>query len=70
MPDTNVMVIKKTKELGICNLEHLKAPCGIEELASSLHHTIIPEFSDLPFFFVKGVMVEGDTFETTDFMRG
>lgn len=59
-----------TSELGICNLEHIKAPCGIAELASSLHHTVIPEISNLPFFFVRGVMLDGDTFETTDFMRG
>lgn len=59
-----------TSEFGICDLEHLKAPCGIEELANGLHHTNIAEISSLPFFFVRGVKIEGDTFETTDVMRG
>ena len=59
-----------TSELGICNLEHLCVPCGIEELANGLHNTIIPEISCLPFYFVRGVKTKGESLEKTDVMRG
>lgn len=59
-----------TSELGLCNLPHLNVPCGIEELTNGLHNTEIPEISSLPFVFVRGVKSEGESFETTDVMRG
>lgn len=59
-----------TSELGLCKLEPLKTPCGIEELARELRPITIPEISPLPFFFIRGVMMQGNDFETTDIMRG
>lgn len=59
-----------TSELGLVNLPHLKAPCGIEELANGLHNAKIPQISTLPFYFVRGVKMVGDNFYNTDVMRG
>lgn len=59
-----------TSELGLCNLEHIKAPCGIEELALGLHNTVLSEITSIPFNFVRGVKMIGNTFENTDVMRG
>lgn len=59
-----------TSELGLCHLEHVVLPCGIEELANSLHNTAIPEICEIPFVFVRGVKAVGSSFEDTDIMRG
>lgn len=59
-----------TSELGLVNLPHLLAPCGIEELANGLHNTNFPEISKLSFYFVPGVKAVGDSFTDTDVMRG
>ena len=59
-----------TSELGLCSLPHISVPCGIKELASSLHMTTFPEICDLPFVFITGVKSYGEDFEYTDVMRG
>lgn len=59
-----------TSELGLCNLPHLNVPCGIKELTKGLHNATIPEISNIPFVFVRGVKTKGKSFEDTDVMRG
>lgn len=59
-----------TSELGLCNLPHIVAPVGIEELNSGLHRTILPTISDVPFVFIPGVIVKSESYEFTDMMRG
>lgn len=59
-----------TSELGLCRLEHLNLPCGIEELASGLHNVVISEICEIPFVFVRGVKAVGSGYEDTDVMRG
>lgn len=59
-----------TSEGGLCNLEHLVVPCGINELSSSMYETAIDEISSIPFVFVRGVKMCGETLEDTDMMRG
>lgn len=58
-----------TSEHGLCHLEHIAAPCGIDSLSKGLYTTVIDSISNLPFVFVRGVKKMGD-FEITDMMRG
>ncbi len=58
-----------TSEYGLCNLKHVSAPAGIEELHASMHEVVIPEISEIPFVFIRGVKTEGDI-ESSDMMRG
>ncbi len=59
-----------TSELGLCPIEHLPAPCGIEELSKGIYKASFPEICDLPFYFVRGVKSENGDFLKTDVMRG
>ena len=59
-----------TSEFGICNLEHIKTPAGIDELHNTMHKTVLEEITDIPFVFIRGVKMGGDSFEDTDIMRG
>ncbi len=58
-----------TSEFGLVNLPHLTAPCGIDELSKEMFETTL-DISAVPFAFVRGVKTAGDSFETTDMMRG
>ena len=59
-----------TSEGGLCNLEHLKAPCGICELANGLYETKFENISEIPFVFARGVKTLGENFSDIDMMRG
>ncbi len=59
-----------TCEFGLCNLPHITAPAGIAELHENMHETVIPEISDIPFVFVRGVKSISDDISETDMMRG
>lgn len=59
-----------TSEGGLVCLEHLKTPCGIDELSKGLYETTISEVSEIPFVFIRGVKTDGDSFEDIDMMRG
>lgn len=59
-----------TSEYGICMLEHIKAPAGIKELHNGIFETVLSEISDIPFAFIRGVKLDGGSFENTDMMRG
>jgi 2-dehydro-3-deoxygalactonokinase len=57
-----------TSEIGLIELEHIKAPCGIRELAENIYETTMSEISDIPFVFIRGIKyVSG---EHIDMMRG
>lgn len=59
-----------TSEFGLCNLEHIKAPAGINELHDSMEKMQISEIAEIPFVFIRGVKMQADDFEKTDMMRG
>lgn len=59
-----------TSEGGLCNLPHLPAPCGIEELAENLFEKTLPAISSVPITFIRGVKTGGVDFADTDMMRG
>lgn len=57
-----------TSEIGLIELDHIKAPCGIRELAEHLYETTIKEISDIPFVFIRGIKYVSD--DRIDMMRG
>lgn len=59
-----------TCEFGLCNLPHIKAPAGINELHNSIYETTISEISDIPFVFIRGVKFDSEDFASFDMMRG
>ena len=59
-----------TSEYGLCALPHVEAPAGIPELHAAIHETVIPDVSEIPFVFVRGVKVVGASVYDTDMMRG
>lgn len=59
-----------TSEMGLCPLPHLPAPAGIAELHGAMHKTLLPEISEIPFVFMRGVKLTGKTLEGCDMMRG
>lgn len=59
-----------TSEMGICPLEHIHIPAGIEELCQSKYETVIENVSEIPFVFIRGVKKEGEKVEDFDVMRG
>ncbi len=58
-----------TSEFGLCKVDHIVAPAGIEELHATMHETIISEISSVPFVFIRGVKTVGDLSQA-DMMRG
>lgn len=59
-----------TSEFGLCNLPHIKTPAGMDELHHSMHEVVLKEITDIPFVFIRGVKMAGDSLEDTDMMRG
>lgn len=59
-----------TSEFGLCHLEHIKTPAGINELHNSMYQTYLKEISDIPFVFIRGVKKDANTYEDIDIMRG
>lgn len=59
-----------TSEFGLCSLEHILTPAGIDELHDTMHEMVIDEISSIPFVFIRGVKAVSDNFECTDIMRG
>lgn len=59
-----------TSEFGLVNLPHIPLPAGIEELRQTMHRCNIPEISDIPFLFIRGVKTDFETLEKADVMRG
>lgn len=59
-----------TSEYGLCRLDHLEAPVGIRELHDGLEKMQLPEITDIPFAFIRGVKITSEDFEGFDVMRG
>lgn len=59
-----------TSEFGLCCLEHIKTPVGIDELHNSMHEVLLSDISSVPFVFVRGVKHLGMSIEDIDVMRG
>ena len=60
-----------TSEFGLCNLEHITTPAGIEELHNSMHEVMINDISSfIPFVFIRGVKYDKENVLETDVMRG
>ena len=59
-----------TSEFGLCNLPHITAPAGIDELHEAMYETRIDEISDIPFVFMRGVKLVGQDIDDFDMMRG
>ena len=59
-----------TSEAGICTLDHICTPCGIEEMSKNMYETVMPEISDIPFVFSRGVKTGSCELERLDVMRG
>lgn len=57
-----------TSEIGLIELDHIHAPCGVRELAEHIYETTLREISEIPFVFIRGVKyISGDH---VDMMRG
>ncbi len=59
-----------TSEYGLCNLPHITAPAGIEELHNEMYETVIEDVSEIPFVFMRGIKTEGTELDEADMMRG
>ena len=59
-----------TSEYGLCELSHLPAPAGIAELHDAMNSVFIPEISNIPFFFLRGVRLISNSVDDCDMMRG
>ena len=59
-----------TSEYGLCPLPHAEAPAGIRELHDSMHEILLPDVSEIPFVFIRGVKQLGTSVADTDMMRG
>lgn len=59
-----------TSEMGIVWLKHISAPCGLDEIAGSLHFMNLDDIAPIKFAFVPGVKMPGDNYEDVDMMRG
>jgi len=59
-----------TSEYGLCNLPHLTAPAGMEELHNEMYETVIEDVSKIPFVFMRGIKTEGTELDDADMMRG
>ena len=58
-----------TSELGLYELEHIKAPCGLQALKENAKSVLIPEIASFPFVFIPGVKSLAGG-ELSDVMRG
>ncbi len=59
-----------TSEFGLLELPHTTVPVGIKELNACMQESAIPEITDIPFVFMRGVKTECKTLATADIMRG
>lgn len=59
-----------TSDAGLVSLPHLPLPAGISELKKASFETKIPEISDIPFVFIRGVRTLANGYEDADMMRG
>ena len=59
-----------TCEYGLCELAHINAPAGINELHKGMKKVYIEEITSIPFYFIPGVKVNDGSLVNSDIMRG
>jgi 2-dehydro-3-deoxygalactonokinase len=64
-----------TSNVGLCEIPHVCAPAGIDELAKGARQKVLPEIIETPIWFIPGVkndvgQVTLDNYEAMDVMRG
>lgn len=59
-----------TSEGGLKTVNHVPAPAGLKELKKGMVKANLPEITNIPFYFVPGIRLYGETFDCTDVMRG
>ena len=59
-----------TSEFGLCNVDHIIAPAGIKELHDNMYETKLEEITGIPFVFIRGVKIMGQSVDETDVIRG
>lgn len=64
-----------TSNVGLCEIPHLLAPAGLNELAQGMVSAILPEIAETPIWFVPGVRnhnsaITLENAEQMDMMRG
>ena len=59
-----------SSEFGLLKLDHIAAPAGILELHDSMHEVVLPDISEIPFSFIRGVKLVSGELNETDVMRG
>lgn len=59
-----------TSEFGLCNVDHIIAPVGIKELHDNMYETKLEEITGIPFVFIRGVKIMGQSVDETDVIRG
>ncbi len=59
-----------TSEFGLLELPHTTTPVSIKELNACKCETVLPDISEIPFVFMRGVKTACKTLEESDIMRG
>lgn len=59
-----------TSEFGLHLLPHQLTPTGIVQMKENSEEVNLPNISDIPFVFMRGVKTECQSLETADMMRG
>lgn len=59
-----------TSDTGLVSLPHLTLPAGLAELKKGAYETKIPEISEIPFVFIRGVKTSTENFGGADMIRG
>ena len=59
-----------TSEYGLCELEHIKTPVGVEELGRTVYRASFPDICEIEWVFIRGVKNDASSFESADMIRG
>lgn len=64
-----------TSDLGVCEVPHVTAPAGLQEIAAAVRKEKLPEIYSQPIFFIPGVKNDAlnekkSDYEAMDIMRG
>lgn len=61
-------------ESGLCNIPHITAPAGADELSCAVVNKKLPEITSIPTFFIPGIKTfsdpEAEPLDSLDIMRG
>lgn len=61
-------------ESGLCNIPHITAPAGVDELSRAVVNKKLPDITSIPTFFIPGIKTfsdpEAEVLDALDIMRG